>query len=153
MGDNVIPGRGAAKPISRRSFLDYILSLGGLALAAAASYVGVRYLWPARGPGGGGDARVNAGPASSFAEGQGKKVLYKNKPVWVIRAPFGFVALSAVCTHLACIVEYDPQKGLWCPCHAATFDLRGNVKGGPAPRPLPSVPVTVVGGDVIVGEA
>ncbi len=101
----------------------------------------------------GGDERVTVGPVASLPEGQGKKVVYRNKPVWVIHAPFGFVALSAVCTHLGCIVEYDAQRGLWCPCHAAYFDLRGNVKSGPAPRPLPSFPVAVVGGNVVVGES
>ena len=59
-----------------------------------------------------------------------------------------FVAFSAVCTHQACVV--GPGDGeLLCPCHASRYDLAtGAVLGGPAPEPLPEVPVTVVSGDV-----
>jgi len=121
-------------------------------LGAFGAYAAARYLWPPRAGSTGGGGRVEAGAEDEFPVGTGKKIVYRDKPVWVIHAPFGFVALSAVCTHLGCIVEYDPQKEIWCPCHAAFFDLRGNVKSGPAPRPLPSYPVAVVGGKVLVGE-
>ena len=141
------------KTLSRRSFLDTLIGGVAFLLAAGGVYVGARYIWPRSAAAGGGDERVNAGPAQNLPVGAGKKVVYKSNPVWVIHAPFGFVALSAVCTHLGCIVEYDPKRLIWCPCHAATFDLRGNVMGGPAPRPLPSYRVAVVGGNVIVGES
>ncbi|MFV0425454.1 MAG: Rieske (2Fe-2S) protein [Beutenbergiaceae bacterium] len=53
------------------------------------------------------------------------------------------LAFSAVCTHQGCIVE--PASGeLACPCHHSVFDLAtGQVLGGPAPEPLPAVPVAV----------
>ncbi len=139
--------------VDRRGFLNFLLAGAVSLLGAFGAYVTARYVWPPRaGSGGGGAGRVDAGAEADFPVGVGKKIVYRDKPVWVIHAPFGFVALSAICTHLGCIVEYDPEKEIWCPCHAAFFDLRGNVKSGPAPRPLPSFPVAVVGGKVMVGE-
>jgi cytochrome b6-f complex iron-sulfur subunit len=145
--------RDDGESVDRRGFLNTLLVGAVSLLVAFGAYITGRYLWPPRvGGGSGGGGRVEAGTEDEFPVGAGKKVIYRDKPVWVIHAPFGFVALSAVCTHLGCIVEYDPQKEIWCPCHAAFFDLRGNVKSGPAPSPLPSYPVGVVGGKVLVGE-
>jgi Rieske Fe-S protein len=141
------------KAVDRRGFLNILLAGAVSLLGAFGVYATARYLWPPQvGSTGGGGGRVEAGAESEFPVGKGKKIVYRDKPVWVIHAPFGFVALSAVCTHLACIVEYDPPKEIWCPCHAGFFDLRGNVKSGPPPGPLPSYPVAVVGGKVLVGE-
>ncbi|NIT36014.1 MAG: Rieske 2Fe-2S domain-containing protein [candidate division Zixibacteria bacterium] len=141
------------QPVERRSFLHALLAGAVSLLGAYGAYVVGRYLWPPRpGSTGGAAGRVEAGAEDEFPVGAGKKIVYRNKPAWVIHAPFGFVALSAVCTHLGCIVEYDPEKKIWCPCHAGFFDLRGNVISGPPPRPLPSYPVAVVGGKVLVGE-
>jgi cytochrome b6-f complex iron-sulfur subunit len=139
--------------VDRRGFLNFLLAGAVSLLGACGAYVTARYIWPPP-PGGPGGAagRVEAGTEAEFPVGTGKKIVYRDKPVWVIHAPFGFVALSAVCTHLACIVDYDPEKKIWCPCHAGFFDLRGNVVSGPPPRPLPSYPVAVVAGKVLVGE-
>jgi thiosulfate dehydrogenase [quinone] large subunit len=57
-----------------------------------------------------------------------------------------FVAYSAVCTHAGCTVAYDRARGeLICPCHGSIYDPRhgAHVVAGPAPRPLPMVPVRV----------
>lgn len=56
------------------------------------------------------------------------------------------VAYDLVCTHEGCTVAFDPGSGsLRCPCHGATFDPSqdGQVLGGPARRPLPSVPLVI----------
>ena len=54
-----------------------------------------------------------------------------------------FYALSAVCTHLGCIVEWKetgipghPGSVIACPCHGSIFNKNGDVIKGPAPRPL-----------------
>jgi rieske iron-sulfur protein len=72
----------------------------------------------------------------------------------------GIVAYSAICTHLGCTVRFSeepmdmaPFPHVHCPCHAALFDPhRGAlVLGGPAPRPLPQLPVRVnERGEVVV---
>lgn len=59
----------------------------------------------------------------------------------------GFVAYSAICTHLACTVLEKLEGGtiIHCPCHAGFFDPRrgAEVVGGPPPRPLPQLPIKV----------
>lgn len=50
-------------------------------------------------------------------------------------------AYNRICTHLQCLVNYDPQtKRIVCPCHGSSYDvLTGAVLGGPAPRGLPKI--------------
>jgi cytochrome b6-f complex iron-sulfur subunit len=45
-------------------------------------------------------------------------------------------ALSALCTHQACTVEWDGAQSFNCPCHGSRFDAMGAVKRGPALTPL-----------------
>jgi cytochrome b6-f complex iron-sulfur subunit len=41
-------------------------------------------------------------------------------------------ALSAACTHLGCRLQYRPRyRDLRCPCHGASFNLRGWLANGP----------------------
>ena len=75
----------------------------------------------------------------------------------------GIVAYSAICTHLGCTVRFTeepmdaaPFPHIHCPCHAALFDPQkgGMVMGGPAPRPLPQLPVRLNdAGEVVVAGA
>ncbi len=62
----------------------------------------------------------------------------------------GYVAYSKMCTHLGCPVGlYQEQtQQLVCPCHQSIFNvLAGAVpEFGPAPRPLPQLPITVDAG-------
>jgi len=51
-------------------------------------------------------------------------------------AQSSFVALTAMCTHQACIVTGFAGSTYVCPCHGSTFDLNGRVLSGPAPAPL-----------------
>ena len=61
-------------------------------------------------------------------------------------------AFSAVCTHLGCIVRWQPDANyVWfCPCHKGTYDRDGKVVSGPPPRPLRPYAVTVRDGKVFV---
>jgi cytochrome b6-f complex iron-sulfur subunit len=82
---------------------------------------------------------------------EGRKVALGAKPVLVIHTDQGFRAMSAICTHLGCIVAWNDAKHEFdCPCHAARFDAAGKVIAGPPPGPLPSYPVSVVQGEVVV---
>jgi ubiquinol-cytochrome c reductase iron-sulfur subunit len=71
-------------------------------------------------------------------------VTVKGRTDW---APAGYVAYSKVCTHLGCPVGLYEQELelLVCPCHQSMFDVRNGAvpKFGPAPRPLPQLPLSV----------
>lgn len=55
------------------------------------------------------------------------------------------IAYSGICTHAACAVsEWKPDTGhLICPCHGSEFAVTQHAKvmTGPAPRPLPALPI------------
>jgi ubiquinol-cytochrome c reductase iron-sulfur subunit len=59
------------------------------------------------------------------------------------------IAYSKICTHAGCPVGlYEQQTHhLLCPCHQSTFDVARGCKilFGPAPRPLPQLPIYVDG--------
>jgi Rieske Fe-S protein len=61
------------------------------------------------------------------------------------------VALTDICTHMGCHVEYEADhRGFHCPCHDSTFDLQGDVTGGPAPAPLRTYSAQLAGDSIIV---
>ena len=47
-----------------------------------------------------------------------------------------FVALTAQCTHEACVVSLGTGSSFVCPCHGSEFDTSGHVLVGPASTPL-----------------
>ena len=95
---------------------------------------------------------VSAGLLDDYRVGEGRLVRHGVTPFYVVRLDAARVlALSAVCTHVRCILGYDPaRRTLVCPCHDGRFDLSGNVLSGPPPRPLPGYPVSVRAGEIFV---
>ena len=62
--------------------------------------------------------------------------------MFVGRDDRGLYAVSAVCTHLGCVIR-DTETGFACPCHGSRYDADGRVIGGPAPRGLSFVRLKV----------
>lgn len=75
-----------------------------------------------------------------------------NDPCILVRTGAdAWVAYSQKCTHLACMVYYDPpHQQFACPCHEGFFAVAdGRVLHGPPQRPLPKI-VIERRGDVLV---
>lgn len=61
---------------------------------------------------------------------------------WVRREGGKLVALSNVCPHLGCGVDYDANVDkYYCACHKSYFALDGALQSGPSPRGLDSLDV------------
>ena len=73
------------------------------------------------------------------------------------RAADGVLAYSGVCTHQGCPVNMwsSELKAFFCSCHGSTFDPKdgGEVVAGPAPRPLPALPLKLDYGVMVVAAA
>lgn len=138
-------------PKTRRCFLDCALK-GGMVVGAAGMLVpACLYLWPARARGPR-ESLVPAGPAEGFEPGTARMIQADGRPLLVIAvADRRFRAFSAICTHLGCVVKWDPpSRTILCPCHAGVFGDDGKVRSGPPPGPLPQYEVVQVGGELRV---
>ncbi|HEX8948018.1 MAG TPA: ubiquinol-cytochrome c reductase iron-sulfur subunit [Dissulfurispiraceae bacterium] len=72
--------------------------------------------------------------------------------VWVVKKSRDeFMVFSPICPHLGCRYDWDPRTDHFaCPCHASVFTITGQVVGGPAPRPLDTLPYKVENGILYV---
>ncbi len=144
-------GPAGASVVSRRSLLSWVLGTSLGATLAAALYPVFRFVVPPPV----GEAPVNRVLAAKLSElppNSGKVFRFGSKPGIVIRTAAGDVrAFSAVCTHLACTVQYRPDmQNIWCACHNGHYDLQGKNIAGPPPRPLEAYKVDVKGDEVYV---
>ncbi|NIM92443.1 MAG: Rieske 2Fe-2S domain-containing protein [Anaerolineales bacterium] len=140
------------KSLSRRSFLKYLQ--GFLAVTGVAVILGpiIAYFWPSKleeVP----SEPVPVGPIESIGTGDSKTIRFGRYPAIVINTQEGIRAYSAVCTHFACIVKYEPEHNyIECPCHEGFFDpLDGSVISGPPPQPLDPIVSFVEDGILYIG--
>jgi len=129
----------------RRSFLDRVwLLLGALALCEL-GWLLVSFVRPRKGRVQSGDfgTAIEAGAVDSFEPNS--VTAFPRGHFYLARLPDGgFLALSRRCTHLGCTVPWVAEEMIFaCPCHASTFDIRGDVIRSPAPRALDIYPVTI----------
>jgi cytochrome b6-f complex iron-sulfur subunit len=136
--------------MNRRSFLKSLAFILGSTVAASLSYTIVKFLAPQQ-------IKTREGKISikksDVPLGEGKEIVLGGIPAIVINAKgVGYMALSRVCTHLGCLVEFDKNTNRFiCPCHAGTFNMEGNVISGPPPKPLEKLPLNVQGDYIIIG--
>jgi len=135
---------------SRRTFLSMIL--GGLAavFAAASAYPLWNFLKPKADDESGQQVTLKR---EELLYNDATFITYRGRPAVVLQtSPGQYVALSAVCTHLGCIIKWHADKGEFiCPCHGGRFSTTGEVLGGPPPKALETFPVHIDGDQLIVG--
>ena len=138
--------------LTRRGFVAAVASAIAAALAAASLWPVWEFLSPPK-TREGKEQETAVIPLSKVGLGKAHFFEFQGHPSVVLQpSPGKFIALSAVCTHLGCIVEWRPQEEIFfCPCHAGRFSAEGKVLSGPPPRPLPSYPVKVREDQVIIG--
>lgn len=128
--------------VSRRSLLQGIISFFSLGVFAFITNASVRYLMP---PAKLKKTKELSIPTAQIPRDSSLIVDYKGAPVIVVNSDGKFVAFSATCTHLGCIVKwFGNEKQFICPCHAGKFDITGKVVAGPPPEPLHPVDIEVV---------
>jgi len=120
---------------SRRTFLAVCLGGIGAAAACLTTYPLIRYLAPRQGEA----ARKKVAiPSAEVPEGGAKFFEFDGSTAVLIRKKGGdIVALSAVCTHLGCIVQWQKENEQFlCPCHGGVYYENGDRASGPPPRGL-----------------
>jgi len=91
-------------------------------------------------------------PLDDLQPGQRLIVLFRDRPIELMREGDRVAARSLVCTHIGCIVRWDPgEKQYLCPCHRGRFDENGQVAGGPPTAPLAEIATRVSGTHVVLG--
>ncbi|MBX9245510.1 FAD-dependent oxidoreductase [Actinotalea ferrariae] len=80
----------------------------------------------------------DVGSVDELTPGSGAVMRVKGRHCAVFKDDDGTVhAVSARCTHLGCIVDFNDAERAWeCPCHGSRFGVDGSVIQGPANRPL-----------------
>jgi len=139
--------------INRRNFINVLLGFSITGWLGSVFYPIIKYLKPPKrievSAG-----SVKAGKVSDFPLDSGKIIRYGRIPVILIHKADGeFVALTATCTHLDCIVQYrKDKKQIWCACHNGLYDLNGRNISGPPPRPLTKMNVRNVNDELLISE-
>jgi cytochrome b6-f complex iron-sulfur subunit len=135
--------------MGRREFLGVLWGVSLVGLFGQAGAALLQYFKPRVVPGGFG-GKVIAGQPKEFKPGTVS--LVQQGHFYISRLEDGGVlALWQRCTHLGCTVPWrSDEKQFHCPCHSSLFNTKGEVIGGPAPRPLDIFPIEVVDGNMVV---
>lgn len=158
-------------PVSRRQFLNYTLTGVGGFMAAATLMPMVRFAI---------DPVLQVKAGSDFIPTQQKiadindvpkrvDFTFKQQDAWYTSDVSGFawvykdekgeiVALSPICKHLGCIVDWNTDKKnpdhFYCPCHGGLYTKDGtNVPGTPPFGPLDVYPYIEKDGFLHLGKA
>jgi cytochrome b6-f complex iron-sulfur subunit len=126
---------------SRRSFIWLTLGwLASLFALAASGFATVRSLVP----------NVLYEPSRRFKAGRpgdypdDTVTFIEEVRLFIVRKGNTYRAVSAICPHLGCTVNFIPGKlPFVCPCHGSHFNSNGAVVSGPSPRGLTWYAVTL----------
>ena len=135
--------------LGRREFLGAAWALSLVALFGQAGVAMLNYLKPRLVEGGFG-AKIVAGRTKEFKKNT-VSLVQKGHFYISVLDDGSMLALWTRCTHLGCTVPWrTDEKQFHCPCHSSLFNTKGEVIGGPAPRPLDMFPIQIVDGNVVV---
>ncbi len=138
---------------SRRDFMQIAGTIGALV-----ALTGVLGVWtalstrPSSSPPSGSSTQTSTLPSGAIANTNDLQVgapVYFDYPtgypnMLLKKADGTLVALSMLCTHICCQVQYDSSStDIYCPCHGSVFNQSGTVLRGPASGPLPSIQVSI----------
>lgn len=142
---------------TRRTFMG-IGAAAGVAYAAALTYPIYRYLASPVEMASSASAvtEVTLKDAQKLAVGSAMMFKFGSSPAMLIHHANGeWVALSAVCTHLGCTVQFEPSLNrIHCACHGGNYDPHtGQNVSGPPPKPLTRYKVNVATDSVVVSRA
>ncbi len=157
-GSSDVPGMG------RRQFMNLLTFGSATGVALGALYPVVKYFTPpSSGSAGGGvtakDALGDDVSASEFVatHNPGERELaqgLKGDPTYIVITEDNTIAnygISAVCTHLGCVVPWNVNEGKFiCPCHGSQYNSEGKVVRGPAPLSLALAHADVTEDDKVV---
>ena len=139
----------AKRAVSRRQFLAWAWAVSLMGLFGQAG-LGLLQFFRPRLPSGGFGGDIVAGTIEEFAAGEVSYILRGRAYISRLEDG-GFLALWQRCTHLGCTVPWREEEGLFhCPCHSSLFDRKGEVLGGPAPRPLDLFPLHAEDGQLVI---
>jgi Rieske Fe-S protein len=135
----------------RRRVVEYLLGGGLFASVISFIYPVLRYVIPPPVADLGGD-EVVASKVGDLRPNGSKIFRFGTRPALLVMTAEGeYHALSAVCTHLSCTVQYrNDLHQIWCACHNGLYSLDGRNISGPPPRPLEAFQVHVRGEEIVV---
>lgn len=139
--------------IKRRGFINFLIGGSLTAFFTSILYPVIKYLTPLVEPKAALGEWKKIVPVEDIPLKKGKKVIYANKPLWIIQSsPNDYRAVSAICTHLGCIVEWKEElQHFVCPCHDGHFNSNAFVVAGPPPRPLPLYNIEIKERNIYIG--
>jgi cytochrome b6-f complex iron-sulfur subunit len=140
---HVGPGSMARKA-TRRTFVRNA-ALGSSAVVLAEITAGAVWLmWPNKTGEFGGEIPLSA---ETIPEVNAEPYLNVPGKFYLVHNQDGLLALYTKCPHLGCTVPWEgppeSDQAFQCPCHGSMYDYNGNRTGGPAPRPMDYMAISV----------
>ncbi len=139
---------------TRRDFLNWFLGTTAGAFILSILYPLSRYLIPPKSEESSARNVTLSIKPQEMKPNSGQIFRFGSQPAILVSTPAGELkAYSAVCTHLACIVQYRSDlTEIWCACHNGHYNLNGKNVGGPPPKPLEEYAVNVRGDQIVVSK-
>jgi cytochrome b6-f complex iron-sulfur subunit len=133
-----------SRGVTRRGFIRNAALASAIIILTEITIGFVRFVWPNKTTAFGGPLDV---AAANIPAPFGKPYTDTPGKFYVIHNDAGVMALYWKCPHLGCTVPYvgpaDSPEAFHCPCHGSVYTYNGERTGGPAPRSMDYMAVTV----------